>query len=178
MQENIMDSNNVKIPDGHNTINTFIIIKGDASKFIEFTKYVFDAQERNDVKTPDKDGKLIHAEVIIGNSTLMIADSKDDWPFTPAFIQIYVSNIDNIINKAKDAGSNIITEKSKFYGGYNLARIQDPFGNIWWIYEPAIEKENNYNQSDTSWHDRKPSYIYLTLLDAMNGLNNPKWNKS
>jgi uncharacterized glyoxalase superfamily protein PhnB len=169
-----MENEEVKFPNGHNTINTFVIIKGGALNFIEFTENVFDAQERVEVKTPDKDGKIIHAEVKIGNSTLMIADSKEDWPFTPAFIQIYVSNIQKILDKAKNEGATIITEKSEFYGGYNIARIQDPFGNIWWLSEPENESNATYDKVDTSWHERKPSYIYTTLVDAMKGLINRK----
>jgi hypothetical protein len=104
----------------------------------------------------------------------MIADSKEDWPFTPAFIQIYVPNIQKILDKVKNEGATIITEKSKFYGGYNIARIQDPFGNIWWLYEPENESNATYDKTDTSWHERKPSYIYTTLVDAMKGLINRK----
>jgi PhnB protein len=57
------------IPAGHRKINPFFIIKNDALKFIEFAINVFDAKERIEVRTPDKDGKLIHAEVQIGDST-------------------------------------------------------------------------------------------------------------
>ena len=157
----------IKRPDGHNTINTFIIVKDDAAKFIKFTEVVFEAKERIEVRTPDRDGKLIHSEIQIGNSTLMIADSKDNWPFTPSFIQVYVNDIKKVLTLAKESGASIITELSPFYGGFNIARIKDPFGNIWWLYEPDSQKNNEYDKSDTSWHDRKPSYIYLTLVDAM-----------
>jgi uncharacterized glyoxalase superfamily protein PhnB len=162
---NIMEE--IKRPEGHNTINTFIIVKNDATKFIKFTESVFEAKEKIEVRTPDRDGKLIHAEVRIGNSTLMIADSKEDWPFTPSFVQIYVNNIKNALELAKGAGAIVVTELSPFYGGYNIARIKDPFGNIWWLYEHDIQKDIIYDKSDTSWHDRKPSYIYLTLVEAM-----------
>jgi uncharacterized glyoxalase superfamily protein PhnB len=168
--EALMSNNETKIPEGHNTINPFIIIKGDAEQFIEFTKNVFNAKSRDQVKTPDKDGKLIHAEIQIGNSTIMMADSKDDWPFTPAFIQIYVNDALAVLKKAKDEGAEIITELTQFYGGYNIARIKDPFGNLWWLYESDNEKTKEYNKADTSWHDRKPSYIYTTLMDAMKNM--------
>ena len=86
-----------------------------------------------DILLDNKDGKLIHAEVQIDDSTIMLADSKDDWPFTPSFIQIYLMSIDETIKKAIENNAEIITEKTKFYGGYNIARIKDPFGNTWWI---------------------------------------------
>jgi uncharacterized glyoxalase superfamily protein PhnB len=156
------------IPIGHQKINPFFIIKNDALKFIEFTINVFNAKERREVRTPDKDGKLIHAEIQIGDSTIMMADSKEDWPFTPSFVQIYINSIDDTLEKARNNNAKIITEKTQFYGGYNIGRIQDPFGNIWWLYEKSNnENKEIYDKSDTSWHDRKPSYIYKTLIDAM-----------
>jgi len=159
------------IPAGHRKINPFFIIKNDAVKFIEFTTNVFKAMERREVRTPDKDGKLIHAEIQIDDSTIMIADSKDDWPFTPSFIQIYVDSINETLEEAKNNNAEIITEKTQFYGGYNIARIKDPFGNIWWLYEKSnIIDSEDYNKTDTSWHERKPSYIYMTLMEAMRNL--------
>lgn len=160
----------IKRPNGHNSINPFVIIKNDALKFIQFAESVFGAKERIEVRTPDRDGKLIHAEIMIGNSSIMIADSKDDWPFTPSFIQIYIGSIKKVLDLAMEAGATVVTELSPFYGGYNIARIKDPFGNIWWLYEPAGNKDTAYDKSDTTWHDRKPSYIYLTLVDAMKNL--------
>ena len=149
-----MNSKIVEPPIGYNTINTFVIVKESASKFIEFTKSVFGAEERLNVRTPDRDGKLIHAEIMLGNSTIMIADSKDDWPFTPTFLQVYVENAGNILDAAKEAGATIVTELTPFYGGYNIARIKDPFGNLWWLYEPKNEAEDKEIKADTSWHKR------------------------
>jgi uncharacterized glyoxalase superfamily protein PhnB len=164
-------NDSLKIPQGHHAINSFFIIRDDAMKFIEFTQNVFDARERREVRTPDRDGKLIHAEIQIGDATIMLADAKADWPFTPAFMQIYVADIDKTIARATRNGAVIVTEKSPFYGGFNIARIRDPFGNIWWLYEPAIPGDNSrYDQSDTSWHNREPSYIYTTLIEEIKRL--------
>jgi uncharacterized glyoxalase superfamily protein PhnB len=174
MEDKTMEPINTSRPNGHNDVNQFIIIKGGADKFIEFCNNVFNAEERKEVRTPDKDGTLIHAEVKIGNSTIMIADSKKDWPFTPGFVQIYVKSINEILNKAGMNGGEIVTEKTKFYGGYNIARIKDPFGNMWWLYEHSIEENKDYDQSDKSWHERKPSYIYTTLMEAMSKLGKDK----
>lgn len=161
----------INLPGGHNTINPFILIKGGAENFISFSKFVFDAIEHLEIKTPDKDGTLIHAEIEIGNSTIMIADSKNDWPFTPSFIQIYVQNINNVMEKARSKGAYIVTEKTKFYGGYNIARMKDPFGNLWWLYESDENLNQENNKSDISWHERKPSYIYSTLMEIMKTIN-------
>ena len=127
-------------------------------------------KERTAVRTPDRDGTLIHAEVQLGETTIMVADSKDDWPFTPAFVQIYLQDIQAVLDRAELAGGSVVTERSPFYGGFNLARMQDPWGNIWWLYEPSTPSPPAGPTSDTSWHNRKPSEIYTTLLAAMRGL--------
>ena len=157
-------------PIGYNTINTFVVVKESATKFIEFTKLVFGAEERANVRTPDRDGKLIHAEIRLGNSTIMIADSKDDWPFTPSFFQVYVEDASIILQDAVSAGASIVTELTAFYGGYNIARIQDPFGNLWWLYEPKNDLKEKETITDTSWHKREPSYVYTTLMEVMRKL--------
>jgi uncharacterized glyoxalase superfamily protein PhnB len=161
-----------EIPNGYNVINMFVIIKGGADKFIKFVEHVFDGKERSNIRTPDRDGTLIHSEIQVGDSSILVADSKSDWPFTPSFIQVYVKDAQNILNKAKNAGADIITELSPFYGGYKIARIKDIWGNIWWLYEPErnISKKSTETKSETSWHDKDPSYIYTSLMKAMHEL--------
>ena len=153
----------------YNKVNPFVIIKGGANNFIGFLERVFDGVENKPIRTPDKDGTLIHAEVQIGDSMILIADSKNDWPFTPAFLQINVENAQEILDKAKNENAEIITELSDFYNGLKLARLKDPWGNIWWLYEKAVVKDVE-NKSNTNWHNSKPSKIYTTLMDAMKNL--------
>ena len=163
-----LTSDELTIPH-YNKVNPFIIIKGGALNFIDFVEKVFDGKENKLVRTPDKDGTLIHAEVQIGNSMLLIADSKDDWAFTPAFLQIYVDNAQQILDKAEIEKAEIITELSNFYNGLKLARLKDPYGNIWWLYEKT-ESIPTENKSTTDWHNSKPSEIYTTLVTAMKNL--------
>lgn len=79
------------VPEGHHTVNPWIIPKG-AAEFILFLEKVFEAKEKKEARTLDDDGLLIHAEVEIGDSVIGIFDSKDDWPPTPSFLQVYVEN--------------------------------------------------------------------------------------
>jgi uncharacterized glyoxalase superfamily protein PhnB len=161
------------IPKGYNAVNMFVIVKDNADGFIKFVEELFEVKERTHVRTPDKDGKLIHAEVQIGDSSILVADSKDDWLFTPAFIQIYVKDAQRILDKARKIGATVITERSDFYNGFKLARIQDKWGNIWWLYEPEKKDVEVKKDTDVSWHNKKPSEIYTTLMDAMQKLK--KW---
>ena len=163
-----------QIPNGYNNTNQFVIIKGGATNFIEFVAKIFGAKERVEVRTPDRDGLLIHAEVALGDATLMLADSKEDWPFTPAFIQVYVQDAQATLDRATTSGAELVTKVSKFYGGFKLARFKDPFGNIWWLYQPDPEgQEDTKQSSNTDWHDSRPSEVYSTIMDAMRSLTAP-----
>jgi uncharacterized glyoxalase superfamily protein PhnB len=161
-----------KIPVGYNVVNVFVIIKGDAKKFIEFVEHVFGGIEKKGLRTPDKDGTLIHAEIQLGDSTILVADSKPDWLFTPAFLQVYVEDAHSILVNAQKMGAIVVTEVSDFYNGFKLARLKDSWGNIWWLYEPDKDKKqiSIESKSDTSWHDKKPSKIYTTFMETMSNL--------
>jgi len=156
---------------GHNSINPFVFVKGSASEFIEFLGAVFDAAERTEVRTPDRDGTLIHAEVSIGNATILVCDSKPDWPPTPAFTQVYVTDAQAVLDRAGSCGARIVTRLSPFYNEVKLARFLDPWGNLWWLYEPEAEQPGA-DVSSTSWHDADPSYVYTSLMVVMMTLGN------
>ncbi|XNZ00038.1 VOC family protein [Micrococcus luteus] len=161
-------------PTGHNTINPFAIVP-DAMGFIRFVESVFDGHEAAHVRTPDRDGSIIHGEVTIGDATIMLCDRKPDWPFTPAFLQVYVPDAQDCLDKAVAAGGRIVTPVSDFYGGYRIARALDPWRNLWWIYEPTTQPlHQDERDSDTDWHDRKPSLVYTSLMDAMRSLDRPE----
>lgn len=120
------------IPHGKHTVTPYIIVKG-AAKFIDFLKEAFDAHEFGRVENPD--GKIGHAEVRVGDSTLMIADALNDkWRATPAFLSIYVDDADEVFKQALKAGATVVTEMTTFnILGDRTGRLCDPFGNIWWI---------------------------------------------
>lgn len=161
-------------PAGHNTINPFAIVP-DAADFIRFIEAVFDGRESTHVRTPDRDGSIIHAEVVVGNATIMLCDSKADWPFTPAFLQVYVPDAQACLSKAVELGSRVVTPPSDFYGGYRIARVLDPWHNLWWLYEPTDPSlPQSERESDTDWHDREPSLVYSSLMDTMRTLHRPE----
>jgi PhnB protein len=164
-----MDKKELKTPH-YNKVNPFVIIKGGAIKFIDFVEKVFDAEENKLIRTPDRDGALIHAEIQIGDSMILLADSKEDWPFTPSFLQVYVDSAQETLNRAEKEGAQIITNVSVFYNGLKLARFKDNWGNIWWLYEKMSKESLIENKSDTDWHNKKPSDIYTTLMQAMKNL--------
>jgi PhnB protein len=94
-------------------------------------KKAFDAKE--DFRVPNPDGTIDHAEVRIGDSVLLMFDSNDNWPDTPAFLRIYFQDADASFRRAIEAGAESITKVMDSFLGERGRRVKDPFGNIWWI---------------------------------------------
>jgi PhnB protein len=85
---------------GYATVNPFIITQ-DADGLIDFLKQVFGATERPEARTLDDDGLLLHAELAVGNATVMFAERKPGWPFTPSLLQVYVDDVDATLDLAR-----------------------------------------------------------------------------
>ncbi len=120
---------NVKVPDGYQTLMPYLIVP-DASKFIEFTQKVFGAKEKN--KSMRDENTIMHAEITIGNSTIMFADGTEQYKPQPAGIFIYVSNADETYQKALAEGAVSVNELSDQSYGRSCG-VKDSFGNTWWI---------------------------------------------
>lgn len=124
------------IPDGYHAITPYLVIEG-AAKLIDFLKQAFDAQETFRMPTPD--GTIMHAEVKIGDSTLMMGEASDKWKPMPASIYLYVNDSDAVYKRALQAGAtSLMAPADQFYGDRH-GSVKDPAGNIWWI---ATHKED------------------------------------
>jgi PhnB protein len=125
-----MSANVAPIPEGYGSVTPYVIVK-DVSAFIDFLDKAFGAVER--FRVPNDDGTIGHAEVAIGDRVVMMFDAKPDWPTTPAFLNLYVTDCDAVHRVALDAGAMVVTPLSTNAWGDRGSRIRDPFGNIWWI---------------------------------------------
>jgi uncharacterized glyoxalase superfamily protein PhnB len=116
-------------PDYYNTVMPYLILK-DVSKFIAFVSAVFGAKEK--MRYRDDDGRVVHAEVTIGENVIMAGESTDQWATQTAGLYINVDDADKIYQKALDEGATTVMEVSdKEYG--RSGGIKDPCGNTWWI---------------------------------------------
>jgi len=118
-----------RIPANYQTVMPYLILK-DAKKFLDFAKNVFGATET--YKVMRDENTIMHGEIMIGESTIMFADSTNDYEPQTAGLFIYVDNADDTYKNAIEAGAIIITELSdQPYG--RSGGVKDPFGNTWWI---------------------------------------------
>jgi uncharacterized glyoxalase superfamily protein PhnB len=102
-------------PAGYATVSPFIIAH-DANGLIGFLKQVFRASERPEARTLDDDGLLLHAELAIGNATIMFGERKPGWPFTPSLLQVYVDDVETTLSVARQLGATVVTEPTDFFG--------------------------------------------------------------
>lgn len=120
----------MNIPAEHQTIMPYLILQG-AEKFIDFTKTVFGATETN-TKSFREDGTIMHAEVTLNGSTIMITDETTDWAKQTSNLFVYMQNADDTYKKALENGAVSLMELSdQDYG--RTCGVTDPFGNVWWI---------------------------------------------
>src|SRR5687768_15501007 len=118
------------VPPGYHTVTPFVIVKG-AAQFIEFLKEAFGAVEM--ARVANESGAIGHAEVRIGDSVVMMFDSKEEWPETPAFLRLYIEDVDRVYQSALNAGGTSVTRPTNMPWGDRSCRVRDPFGNLWWI---------------------------------------------
>jgi len=124
------------IPKGYHSITPYLVVN-DAKRAIEFYQHAFGAQEI--VKMDGPNGKIMHAELKIGDSMLMLADenpasgstSPKTLRGTAAGIMLYVDNVDNVFKQAVSAGAKADQQPSDMFWGDRYGKLTDPFGHSW-----------------------------------------------
>jgi PhnB protein len=117
-------------PDGYSAVSPYLIVDG-AARTIEFLIRVFGAQELR--RFPAEDGRIIHAELRIEDTVLMVADSAQGWPPVPSHVHVYVPDVDATFRAALDAGGEAVQEPEKKNDEDRRGGVMDPGGTTWWI---------------------------------------------
>jgi PhnB protein len=122
-----MSKSKVKpVPKGFGTV-TASLTMSDAKATIAFLKKAFGAKTRALMESPD--GKVMHSEVEIGDSLLMITDQMMEEPVRPASFFLYVEKVDKVFAKAVKAGAKVLMPVEDQFWGDRFGRVEDPFGN-------------------------------------------------
>jgi PhnB protein len=124
------------IPDGMHSVTPHLICAG-AADAIEFYKKAFNAVETS--RMPGPAGKLIHASIRIGDSTVMLADESPDRGVlgpkalkgSSVYIHLYVDDVDSLIAGAVAAGAKITMPVTDMFWGDRYGQLEDPFGHRW-----------------------------------------------
>lgn len=121
------------IQEGFHTITPYILVSG-AAKFIDFLKEAFGAEERGRVPAPG--GKIMHAEVKLGDSMIEMSDGNEEYLPTPVAIHLYVDDADTTYARAIQAGATSLYKMVDQSYGDREGGVKDPFGNTWFIATP------------------------------------------
>ena len=132
------------IPKGFHTITPHLIVR-DAAKAIDFYQRAFGAEASGVHRTPD--GKIMHAELKIGDSYLMLNDEFPEMKIcspatlggSPVTIHLYVEDVDALFNQAVGAGATATMPVMDQFWGDRYGKVCDPFGHNWSI---ATHKED------------------------------------
>ena len=126
------------IPEGYHTLTPSLTVR-DAARAIEFYKHAFGAVDRGAMKDPN--GKVIHAELKIGDSIIMLADefpefgsvSPQSGGSTSMALHIYVEDVDKAFDRAVKAGAHVEMPVMDQFWGDRFGSLKDPFGHKWSI---------------------------------------------
>jgi len=125
-----------KIPSGMHSVTPHLVCAG-AAKAIDFYKKAFGATE--EARLPGPDGRLMHAAVKIGDSTVMLADEMPEWGSlgpnslkgSPVTIHLYVEDADKFVERAVKAGAKVTMPVAEQFWGDRYGKLEDPFGHHW-----------------------------------------------
>jgi uncharacterized glyoxalase superfamily protein PhnB len=118
-------------PANYSTVSPYLIVNG-ADATIEFLKRVFDAIELR--RFPGESGKLMHAEVRIEDTVIMLVDpAPPDWLSVPSHVHIYVKDVDTTYRRALEAGAVSVQQPIKKQDEDKRGGIKDAGGTTWWI---------------------------------------------
>jgi PhnB protein len=119
-------------PDGYSSVSPYLMVDG-AQRVIDFLKQVFDGTVLRRQDAPD--GSIRHVEVRLEDgSVIMMADGGGDFPAFPAWMHVYVPDVDATYQRALEAGGVSVQEPNQNEGEVDRrGGVKDPAGNTWWI---------------------------------------------
>lgn len=117
-------------PEGYTSVAPYLIVDG-AVRTINFLARVFDATELRRFPTPD--GRVMHAEVRIGDTVVMVADGNAGWPPIGAHVHVYVPDVDAAYQRALQAGAMSVQAPTKKDDPDRRGGVKDAGGTTWWI---------------------------------------------
>lgn len=117
-------------PGDHNSVSPYLIVP-HAAEVIEFLKQAFGAVEL--LRIPAPAGQIMHAEVRLDDSVVMLGDAGPDWPASSAHIHVYVPDVDQTYERAIAAGGIAVQPPTKKDDPDRRGGFKDPAGTTWWI---------------------------------------------
>ena len=124
------------IPANYHSVTPYLIVNG-AAKAIDFYKKAFGATEI--MRFPGPNNTIMHAEIKIGDSPIMLADEQANYRGpqalggSPVSLMLYVDNVDKVFKQATDSGAKSVRDVADQFYGDRVGTLTDPFGHTWSI---------------------------------------------
>jgi PhnB protein len=136
--EAVMATKAQAIPKGYHTVTPSLVVDG-AAKALDFYKTALEAEEL--MRFPGPDGTIMHAEIRIGDSRIMLGDEMPEQGGrgpksiggTPVSFFVYRENVDAAWKRAVEAGGKPIMPLADQFWGDRAGCFEDPFGHHWWL---------------------------------------------
>lgn len=145
------------IPDGYHTVTPYLIVK-DAARALDFYKRAFGATEL--MRMADPGGKVMHAEIKVGDSPIMLADEFPQMGYsappalggTPVSIVLYVEDVDALFRQAVAAGAKERRPVQDQFYGDRTGTLEDPFGHVWTLstHKEDVSHEEMHKRFEAS----------------------------
>lgn len=124
------------IPKDYHSVTPGLALR-DTAAAIEFYKRAFGAKEKG--RMPGPDGKIMHAELQIGDSKIMVGEempqmghpSPQTLGGSPVNLYVYVKNVDNAFEQAVNAGATVVMPVADMFWGDRYGAVKDPYGHGW-----------------------------------------------
>lgn len=129
------------IPAGYHSVTPYLTVSG-AADLIEFLKQAFAAKEKECIALAD--GTIAHAEVMIGDSVIMLCDPMGEGQPMGGAFYLYVEEVDAVYQRALAAGATATVAPANQFWGDRTATVHDRFGNIWHLatrVEEVLQEE-------------------------------------
>ena len=125
------------IPEGYTSVTPYAVFK-DVRKAIEFYKRALGGEEQFAISGPDGKG-IMHAEIRIGNATIMMGEENPQHGFksaetsggSPVGFYVYLENVDEAFKRALEAGAKALMPIQDMFWGDRTGTVEDPFGYKW-----------------------------------------------
>ena len=123
-----------KVKETYRTITPYLVVPNADTELL-FLKNAFGGVEVTCQRNPDN--TVMHAEVAIGDSLVMLGQASERWTPRPAALYLWVDDVDGIYSKALAAGAASESEPEDKPYGHRNAGVIDRNGVTWWIGAPV-----------------------------------------
>ncbi len=129
------------VPEGYPTVAPYLIVD-DAPRIITFLEDAFGGTL---VRRAEDEGRVMHAEVRVGDSIVMMGSASEEWPALRAMIHLYLPDVDAVYRRALEAGGTVVREPETMPYGDRSGGVMDPAGNQWWIATRVADPDAREN---------------------------------